>query len=506
MPLLQGKSLRKVFPGVVALDNVDITIASGTVHALVGANGAGKSTLVKILTGYYDSYEGQVFLDGQVITLKTPLEALRWGIAVVHQEVDTELVPILSVAENLYLETFTLGHPLRPVNLRHLQRRAEDDLTRLGFCLPVTAKVEDLSLHEKQCLVIARALLRKVQFLILDEPTASLSLKEAENLFSLVGDLKRKGVGILYISQRLDEVAKVADEITVLRDGKVAAYFDTLPPLTEVVQAMLGSPQEDLFPPREERQYGEVVLRVEGLRLGEKVRGVSFAVRRGEILVLTGLTGAGKTETLKLLGGALQPEGGTIYLEGNSLAFTEPAAAVRVGIYLTPEERRKEGLILDHPARENISLPFLRSFCGSLGVVRRTMETEYARQIAQRVQLRPLDLEREAQYFSGGNQQKILLGRWMGGRPKVLLLDEPTQGIDVGAKRELYRLIREVSRDTAVVVATSDINEAVGIGDRILVMRDGQIIFEVLGREAESETLLSYAAGVRSCSVTSEIP
>lgn len=502
MAVLQGKGLRKVFPGVVALDGVDIKLGSGRVHALVGANGAGKSTLVKILTGYYVSYEGQVSIDGKEIPLKSPSDAINAGIAVVHQEVDTELVPILSVAENLYLEDFAMG-PFSLVRLKQLQQRAEDDLAKLGFCLPVAAKVENLSLHEKQCLVIARALLKNAKFLILDEPTASLSFLEAQNLFKLVRDLKKRNVGVLYISQRLDELVNVVDEVTVLRDGKVVAFFEEFPDFSEVVRAMLGSPQEDLFPPRPERAFGDVVLGVEDLKWRDKVRGISFEVRRGEIVVLTGLTGAGKTEALKIIAGALRPEGGTIYLEGRPLKLREPTDAVRAGIYMVPEERRKEGLILDRTARENISLPFLRSFCGPFGVIYTRVESRHAQKVAQRVQLRPMDIEREARYFSGGNQQKILLGRWLSGKPKVLLMDEPTQGIDIGAKREIYRLLLEVANDTAVVVATNDVNEAVGLGDRILVMRDGQIVFEAYRNETNSEQLLSYAVGVGSCVATS---
>ena len=498
MAVLQGKSLRKTFPGVVALDDVDIQLSSGRVHALVGANGAGKSTLVKILTGYYEHYEGQVFIDGRPVSLRSPMNAFSNGIEVVHQEVDIELVPSLTVAENLYLEAFATGHSGTVVRSRQLRKKASEDLARIGFPLPVDAKVDELPLHEKQRLVIARALLRNVKFLILDEPTASLSLLEADKLFDLVEDLKNRDVGILYISQRLDEVARVADEVTVLRNGKVVAHFDFVPQLEEIVEAMLDSPQEELFPKKEKRDFGDVVLKVEGLKWRNRVKGVDFSVRRGEILAITGLTGAGKTETLKLIFGALKPDSGEVFLEGRKLKIREPFDAIKMGIYLTPEERRKEGLILDKPARENISLPFLKKLSRSLGVISKTQEVQYAKRSAEKVRLTPMDVERQAQYFSGGNQQKIVVGRWLSGNPKVLLMDEPTQGVDIGAKREIYQLITEIARNSAVVIATSEINEAVGIGDRILVMRDGKVVYEVDRSEANTQELLSYAAGVKS--------
>lgn len=498
MSVLRGKNLTKSFPGVLALDNVDIELHSGKVHALVGANGAGKSTLVKILTGYYDSYVGTVTIDDHEVILRTPLDALRSGIEVVHQEVDTQLVPNLTVAENLYLENFAANRFGTVVLTKDLKKRAENDLNDIGFPLPVAAKVEDLSLHEKQQLVIARALLHKVRFLILDEPTSSLSLIEAEKLFNLVRRLKERGVGILYISQRLDEISLIADEITVLRNGKRAAYFDHVPQLSKIVEAMLDSPQGDLFPKRESTQQNEVVMKVENLKWKNRVNGVSFEVKKGEILAITGLTGAGKTETLKLIFGALHAEEGKIFIDGKMIKMNNPVTAIRNGIYLVPEERRKEGLILDKPARENITVPFLKDFCGFLGRVILRNECHHAKNLAEKVHLVPFDIERQAQYFSGGNQQKIVVSRWLGGKPKVLLLDEPTQGVDIGAKKEIYQLIIQVAKEAAVILATSEINEAVGIADRILVMRDGKIITQLHAENADPKVIMSYAAGVKS--------
>ncbi len=495
MAVLKGSGLSKKFPGVLALDNVDIEIKSGKVHALVGANGAGKSTLVKILTGYYDNYDGLVKIDDREVILKTPFDALYNGIEVVHQEVDTQLVPTLTVAENLYLENFTNSSTI--ISMKDLRKRAEKDLRDIGFPIPALEKVENLSLHEKQQLVIARALLHKVKFLILDEPTSSLSLIEAEKLFNIVEKLKMHDVGILYISQRLDEIQIVADEVTVLRNGRKAAYFDHVPHLSKIVEAMLDSPQENLFPKKEQRQFGEEIMRVENLKWKNRVKGITFGVKKGEILAITGLTGAGKTETLKAIFGALCADEGKIFVDNNRIRIKSPVDAIRNGIYLVPEERRKEGLILEKSARENITIPFLENFCGFLGRILKKNECNHAKNLAEKVRLVPFDVERQVQYFSGGNQQKIVVSRWLGGRPKVLLLDEPTQGVDVGAKKEIYQLIMQVAKESAVVLATSEINEAAGIADRILVMRDGKIVAELTSQNADPKVIMSYAAGVK---------
>ncbi len=497
MSSLRGKNLTKAFPGVLALDNVDIEVQSGKVHALVGANGAGKSTLVKILTGYYGNYDGTVTIDDHEVSLRTPFDALVNGIEVVHQEVDTQLVSNLTVAENLYLENFASNKYGIVIFTKDLKKRAEKDLNDIGFPLPVSAKVESLSLHEKQQLVIARALLHKVRFLILDEPTSSLSLIEAEKLFSMVRKLKERGVGILYISQRLDEISIIADEVTVLRNGKRAAYFDHVPELSKIIEAMLDAPQGELFPKRESTRQNEVVMRIENLRWKNRVNGVSFEIRKGEILAITGLTGAGKTETLKLIFGAVRPDEGKIFINGKMVKMESPVVAIRNGIYLVPEERRKEGLILDKTARENITVPILKDFCGFLGRVLFKKECHHAKSLAEKVRLLPCDIERQAQYFSGGNQQKIVVSRWLGGKPKVLLLDEPTQGVDIGAKKEIYQLICQIAKEAAVVLATSEINEAVSIADRILVMRDGKVVAQLNAKGADPKVILSYAAGVK---------
>ncbi len=496
--ILEGRKLGKSFSGVKVLNNVDIRVESGKVHALVGANGAGKSTLVKILTGYYEDYEGEIFINGKRVELRTPSDAIANGIAVVHQEVDSELVPDMTVAENLYLEDFAQKTKV-VIKLSDLARRASRDLRALGFDIPVEEKISNLPLHEKQRIVIAKALLRKARFLILDEPTAALSYLEIERLFELIEDLKSKNVAVLYITQKLDEMKKIADEVTVLRNGEKVGYFTEIPDLSKIVELMLASPQEDLYPPksRKEVEKGKPILSVRGISLGSKVRNVSFNVKKGEVVAITGLTGAGKTEILKIIFGALKPDEGEVYLDGERVRFNSPAEAIENGVYLVPEERQKEGLIMTDPARKNISLPFLRMFSGVLGKVDRKRELKHARFIADMVKLVPPDVEKEVRFFSGGNQQKIVVGRWMGGNPKVLLMDEPTRGMDIGAKREIYKLVRKIAENSAVLVATNEVEEALGIGDRVIVMKDGEKVFEKRTEETSISEVMEYVTGVK---------
>jgi len=494
---LVARGLGKRFPGVVALKGVDFELLPGRVHALVGANGAGKSTLIKILSGYYPSYQGEVWVDGRPVRLVRPDLAFRHGIEVVHQEVDTALVPGLSVAENLFLERLAGGGTGVWVSPRRLLGEAGAALERLGFALDPAARVEDLSLHQKQLLVIARAMLRELRYLILDEPTAALSLTEAERLLELVNRLRGQGIGVLYVTHRLAEVERIADQVTVLREGTRVAYWERPFALAAIVEAMLGAPPGAIFPPRRP-EPGETILSARGLFRPPRVQGVDLTLRRGEVVALTGLAGAGKTELLRLLFGADRPEAGEIRLLGRPVRLASPTAAVRLGIYLVPEERRRQGLILDKPVRENLSLPFLKRFARFLGWLDRDAERGFAKQQIQRVRLSPPDPERPVRLLSGGNQQKVVVGRWLGGLPRVLLFDEPTQGVDVGAKRELYRLARESAKGAAVLWATAEIDEALGVADRVLVMRDGRVVAAFPTEEADRQRVLAYATGAEA--------
>lgn len=494
--MLRAVEVSKRFDGVVALDGVSFEVQAGQIHALVGANGAGKSTLIKILTGYYDTYGGQVELDGRPVALYRPSDAIRAGIEVVHQEVDTALVPTLSVAENVLIEHLAERGSGLWVDWRHLYQESQRALHRVGLDVHPARAVETLSLHEKQLLLIARAVRRKARFLILDEPTASLSLREAQMLFGLLRDLAQSGVGIVYISHRLAEVRELADAVTVLRAGRVAGRFAAHAPTEQIIEAMLGSTAGDLYPERPAREPGEVVLEGRGLTRKGSVNDVSFVARRGEVLGITGLVGAGKTELLRLLFGADPLDSGMLYLNGRLLRLRQPKDAVRAGIYLVPEERRRQGLLIESTVRENATLPFLHKHV-RLGWLSRRKELETTAHITRLVGLTPPLPDLPVKNLSGGNQQKVVIGRWFSGDPQVVLFDEATQGIDVRAKRDVFDLVHQWSRRAAVIYASSDIDEVMALADRVLVMRDGRVVAEVDPRQVSRETVLALATGVR---------
>ena len=498
MTLLKATHLRKTFPGVVALDDVSLDVESGSIHALVGANGAGKSTLIKILSGYYPAYEGEIAIQGISVSITKPHEAMAQGIEVVHQEVDTVLVPYLSIAENLMIEQ--LAEPERTLWIywRALYAQARQALATVGLELDVRKAVSQLSLHEKQLLVIARAISRNVKILILDEPTAALSLREVERLFTVLQELKAKGVGIIYISHRLSEVRQIADTISVLRNGKKVETFAGNVESATLLQAMLGIQPEDAFPPRQSRTVGKIVLEAKGLTRRGHVRGIDLTVRQGEILGITGMVGAGKTELLRLLFGVDALDGGGIWIDGKRITLRRPQDAVAQGIYLVPEERRKQGLHVENSVRSNITLPFLQAY-SQLRFILKSKETAHSKKVIEEVGLQPPRPEIAVRTLSGGNQQKIVIGKWLGqsGRyaPRLLLFDEATQGIDIKAKRDVYDLVQTVSAEAGVIYVSSDIDETLAIADRLLVMRDGRIVADLDAAHSDRAEVLELATG-----------
>jgi simple sugar transport system ATP-binding protein len=494
---LHARGLGKRFPGVVALDDVSLSIQPGQVLALVGANGAGKSTLIKILTGYYDEYQGRIEIDGREVAIHQPADASRAGIQAVYQEVDTVLVPNLTVSENVLLNQLAARRGAA-LSWAALHREAEAALGRVGLALDVRRRVEDLVLHEKQMLVIARAVSQQVRYLIFDEPTTALSLHEVERLFEIIRLLKAQGVGILYISHRLMEVAALADEIAVLRGGRKitqfgAAEFD----VGRISEAMLGKAITDIYPPKPDTAPGAVVLEVEGLSRAGKLRGISLSARQGEILGIAGLVGAGKTELLRALFGADRVDSGTLRLDGSPVRIASPESAIAQGIYLIPEERRAQGVLVEEKVRRNISLPFLSQFAGVLDIIHRRREALHAAATIERLGIQPPNPEADVQHLSGGNQQKVVIGKWLTGKPRVLMFDEATQGIDVKAKQDVYHIARELAREAAVIYASSDIDEVIGIADRILVLRDGAVVAVFAADAFDRSLILEYATGAR---------
>lgn len=494
---LIATGLGKTFPGVVALQNVSLQVPKGKVIALVGANGAGKSTLIKILTGYYEEYEGQVQVDGQTVTLTSPHIAKSFGIEAVYQEVDTALIPSLTVTENVLIEQLAQASSGVFLNWAALHRQAEQILQTVGLHFDVRKRVEDLVLHEKQMLLIARAVSQNVRYLIFDEPTTALGMREIERLFTVIRELKQRGVGIIYISHRLGEVRDIADEIVVLRSGrKVAEFPSANVDNASVTEAMLGIPIDEIFPPKHTQVVQDAILTVRNLN-NSALHDINLTAYKGEILGIAGLVGAGKTELLKALFGADTVDSGEISVDGKAVHLPSPTRAVQHGIYLVPEERRSQGVLVENSVQQNLSLPFLSQFSWVSGLMQPRREQAHARNVIQQLGVTPPETDKLVRDLSGGNQQKIAIGKWSGGTPRVMMFDEATQGIDVRAKRDVYALAREQSKTSAVIYASSDIDEVLGLADRVLVMRDGKIVAELHGDTLDRSTVLEYATGTR---------
>ena len=502
---LKAINLGKRFPGVVALSDVSLEIPQGRIVALVGANGAGKSTLIKILTGFYEDYDGEVEIDGERVNIRRPADAQARGIEVVHQEVDTVLIPYLTVSENLLIEQLAERGKNPLINWKAMHRETQAALDHIKLDVDPRKRVEDLVLYEKQMLVIARAISRKVRYLIFDEPTTSLGLSEVARLFEVIRALKAEGVGIVYISHRLNEVQEIADEIIVLRNGERVAHFHSgTPDLAAITEAMLGTSMLESFPPKPDRTAGNIVFEARNLKRRGVLKNVSLSVRKGEVIGIAGLVGAGKTELLRVLFGADPVDSGEFLIDGHPIKLSSPHRAVSQGIFLVPEERRSQGVLVHDPVHKNMSLPFLRQFVHAGLWMSRALELAHAKNVIDQVGLVPPRPETLVQNLSGGNQQKVAIGKWFGRQPRVMMFDEATQGIDVRAKREVYDLVHRLSRDAGVIYASADIDETLSLADRILVMRDGEIVAELSSAEADRQIVLEYATGARAGNTVQE--
>jgi ABC-type sugar transport system ATPase subunit len=484
------RGIVKSFPGVQALRGVDLDLERGEVLALLGENGAGKSTLIKVLAGAHLQDTGTIRLDGQETRLRTPHGARRAGIAVIYQEFN--LVPTLTAAENIFLgvERSRWGF-LRSGEER---QRARDLFRRIGIAVDPDALCRDLSVAQQQAVEIAKALAADVRILVMDEPSATLTPQEVERLFAITRELKRQGIGIIYISHRLDEIFALADRVMVLRDGQhVGTDAVARVSRNDLIARMVGRRLEQEFP-RRSVAIGPTRLVVRELRRGRAVRGVSFAVRRGEVVALTGLVGSGRTETARLLFSADRADGGTIELDGRRLCLRHPRDAIRAGIGFLTEDRKAQGLVLAHSVRENFGLPNLAAF-SRLGFVRHRVERKAFAGFAARLRIKVPDAETPARNLSGGNQQKVVLAKWLQRHCEVVIFDEPTRGIDVGARYEIYLLINELAAaGKAVLMISSELPEVLGMADRILVMHDGRLTGEIADvASATQEQILRLA-------------
>jgi ribose transport system ATP-binding protein len=486
--VVELSGIRKSFGGVRALQGVDFALRQGEVHALLGENGAGKSTLMRVLGGEYAPEAGTVNVRGIEQQFRGPMDALDKGIAIIHQEM--ALAADLTVAENIFLAEIP-----SVISWRDLNRRAGELISSLGFSISPSATVSDLSLAHQQVVEIAKALSRNAGVMVFDEPTAVLSVQDAERLLGIIRTLRERGVGIIYISHRLDEVFRIADRITVMKDGasvKTVERKDV--EIDDVIKMMVGRSLKALFGEDVERLIGKEVLRIEDLSDGTRIRGASLSVRAGEIVGLGGLVGAGRTELVRMIFGAEKARSGKIFLNGKELHISNPRQAVKAGIGLVPESRKEQGLVLDFPIRVNATMSKLAPLVNAFGFVRRSAETETVERLASRLRIKAGSLNDPASSLSGGNQQKVVLAKWFHADGDLLIFDEPTRGVDVGAKTEIYSLIKSLAAEgRAVLVISSEHIELFGLCDRILVMREGELTGSLAPEDYTEEKLLKLA-------------
>jgi len=497
--MLEIKSVSKSFPGVRALHNVSFDVQTGEVHALVGENGAGKSTLMKILSGVYDEYEGEVYWQGQRLALRNPRDAQTQGIGIIHQELN--LIPELTVAENIFLGS-ELHTPLRTLDTKRMDRQAVELLERFNLAIPPNRPVKWLRVGEQQLAEVAKALALDARLLIFDEPTSALSETEIERLFAVIAGLKSQGVTMIYISHKLDEVFRIADCVTVLRDGEYIGtrrVQETNP--QELIRMMVGRTLAELFP-KETVAAGEVVLSVDNLNLAadkrrssRSLRDVSFTVRRGEILGIAGLMGAGRTELLETLFGVYPPArvSGQVLINGKPQQFRSPEEAIAAGLAFVTEDRKNQSLIVRLSVAQNMTLAALKRFL-SMGFIRFAAEEQAVENAIQQLHIKTPNSEVDVDTLSGGNQQKVALAKCLMTRPIILLLDEPTRGIDVGAKAEIYTLVSHLAQEgAAIVMASSELPEILAMCDRVLVLCEGRLTGEFSRAEATQERIMEAA-------------
>ncbi len=493
------KNISIEFPGVKALSGVDFELQSGSIHALIGANGAGKSTLMKVLSGAYTHYTGDISLDGNHVVIDSPKTAKGIGVDIVYQEVDTALIPYLDVGENIMLDILVNKMGKKHfVNWNHVYKKAQEALNRLNINIDVKKKVEDLDLAEKQMVLIARAIVEERRFLILDEPTAPLSNRETEELFRIVRDLaKNHDVGIVFISHRLPELFEICEDITIMKDGKLVITRE-MEGLTskEVVEYMLGRTFDEEHK-KESVEIGNTLFRVQNITEKKgRIKDINLQVREGEIVGVAGLVGAGKTELCKTIFGSYQTASGSMNLRDKKLAIKNSYAAVKQGIALVPEERRKEGVLVEEPVYSNLSAANLARFSTKLSFLKPSKEKESAREMIKRLGIKTPSENQKVAFLSGGNQQKVAVGKWLMTDASVYLFDEPTKGVDVGAKGDIFDLITNLAKSKkGVLYASSEISEILSITDRIYVMYDGEIVKELETSSTSEEEILYYSTG-----------
>ncbi|MBE6829501.1 MAG: sugar ABC transporter ATP-binding protein [Ruminococcaceae bacterium] len=487
--------IHKSFPGVKALDDVSFDLKSGEVLALLGENGAGKSTLVKVLSGVYTKDEGEIKIFGQAVEDLTPKKAQELGIAIIHQELN--MCAHLSVAENIFLAREKTHSGI--LSNREMNKDAAALLARLNIDIDPTTIVGDLAVSKQQMVEIAKALSTNAKILIMDEPTSALTSNEIDDLFKIIRKLKSEGCGIVYISHRLEELQNIVDRVIIMRDGRYITSMDFKDTtMSEIISYMVGREIKEKFP-RVTCERGKKIFEVKSLNAGKMVRNVNLELYEGEIVGIAGLMGAGRTETTRAIFGADPKESGQIFVDGREAVIRRPIDAIRAGIVLAPEDRKKDGLCVKLSVEDNIALPNLDLLCSKFGVVDRKKEKTMTDEAVRSLSIKLVSADMDAATLSGGNQQKLVVAKWLARNSRVVMFDEPTRGIDVAAKVEIYNLMNELKKQgIGVLFVSSEMPEIMGISDRILVMCDGKITGEFAAGEATQDLILQYATKFES--------
>lgn len=491
--LLEMKNITKGFPGVQALQSVDLAVRSGTVHALMGENGAGKSTLMKILDGLMQPDEGEIWIDGVNVGPLTPKKAAAHGVAMIHQELSSVLN--LSIAENIFLGREPLLSYGRGIDYKTMYEKAAEYMQRMNIKYPPTTRMGDISVSIMQLVEICKALSCNAKIIVMDEPTSAITENEVDTLFACIEQLKQNGAAVIYITHKLDELFRIADEVTVLRDGQwIGSSPASALDKNQVVSMMIGRELTDIFPKEFAEIKGEA-LRVERLSRKGVFQDISFSVRHGEILGVAGLIGSGRTEIMRCIFGLDQASEGKLFLDGRAISVHVPQDALQHGIAMVPEDRKLSGLVLGMSIKKNITLAFLQEFVRGIALSERE-ETKRSQEIIDMLRIKTNDANNRADSLSGGNQQKIVLGKWLISDINVLILDEPTRGVDVGAKSEIHKIMCQLAKKgMAIIMISSELPEVLGMSDRILVMHEGKLKGELQREEASQEKIMTMALG-----------
>lgn len=488
------KGISKAFPGVIALKSVQLEVGYGEVHALMGENGAGKSTLMKILTGIIQPDNGKIIFEGKETQFKNPGAALSIGIAMIHQELSP--IPEMTIAENILIGREPVYEGFGIINRKRLRKTAIELLKQMDLSIDPDTKMKDLSISEMQMVEIVKALSYDARLIIMDEPTSAISDKEVEKLLDIIVKLKEKNISIIYISHKIEEIYKIADNITILRDGE---YIDTCSVKTllydDLITKMVGRELKEIFP-KEHLELKETVLEVKNFNKEGRFSEISFVLRKREILGIAGLMGAGRTELAEAIFGLDISDSGSLFLNGNEIKIRKPQDAINHGIGFIPEDRKIKGLILCRPVMENISLAYLDNYCTLGGIIKLENERKESKRQVQNLRIKTSSINQIAEKLSGGNQQKIVLSKWLIGNASILIFDEPTRGIDINAKAEIYKIMTSfLKQDKAIIMISSELPELIGMCDRILVLHKGKVSGEFERKDFEQEKILKAAMG-----------